>query len=142
MSLAGLYLIENGPAMMFFLFVIGLIASVQVCGASTLVSWLWSGNPRQTALIAQDAMFNGGGIVFTAMTTWLLAANFHWATTYVVVGVIALLISTIASTTDIKEAKDTDAGSGIQTSWNVGILAVGVSVLLFLLGKILSLIHI
>ena len=136
MSLAGLYLIENGPAMMFFLFVIGLIASVQVCGASTLVSWLWSGNPRQTALIAQDAMFNGGGIVFTAMTTWLLAANFHWATTYAVVGVIALLISTIASTTDIKEAKDTDAGSGIQTSWNVGILAVGVSVLLFLLGKI------
>ena len=121
---------------MFFLFVIGLIASVQVCGASTLVSWLWSGNPRQTALIAQDAMFNGGGIVFTAMTTWLLAANFHWATSYAVVGVIALLIGTIASTTDVKEAKDTDAGSGIQTSWNVGILAVGVSVLLFLLGKI------
>ena len=52
MSLAGLYLIENGPAMMFFLFVIGLIASVQVCGASTLVSWLWSGNPRQTASVS------------------------------------------------------------------------------------------
>ena len=136
MSIAGLYTIEYGPAMMFFLFMIGLIASVQVCGASTLVSWIWSGKPRQTVLIAQDAMFNGGGIVFTALTTWLLAANYHWATTYAVVGVVALLIGSIAATTDVKEAKGNDEEPRIQTSWNFGILAVGASVLLFLAGKI------
>ena len=135
-SVAGLYTLENSTALTFFLFVIGLLASVQVCGASTLVSWIWSGKPRQTVLIAQDAMFNGGGIVFTALTTWFLAASYHWASTYAVVGVIALLIASIAATVDIDEAKDKDEDSKIQTLWNPGILAVGGSILLFMTAKI------
>jgi len=135
-SVAGLYTMDSSVALTFFLFVIGLLASVQVCGASTLVSWIWSGKPRQTVLIAQDAMFNGGGIVFTALTTWFLAAHYHWASTYVVVAVLALLIASIAATVDIKEAKDNDEDSGIQTSWNPGILAVGGSILLFMTAKI------
>ncbi len=135
-SVAGLYTLNNSAALTFFLFVIGLLASVQVCGASTLVSWIWSGKPRQTVLIAQDAMFNGGGIVFTALTTWFLAANYHWASTYAVVGVVALLIATIAATVDIDEAKDKEEDSKIQTSWNIGILAVGGSILLFMTAKI------
>ncbi|MBJ89465.1 MAG: hypothetical protein CMO98_06340 [Woeseia sp.] len=135
-SVAGLYTLHNGPAMMFFLFMIGLIASVQVCGASTLVSWIWSGRPRQTVLIAQDAMFNGGGIIFTALTTWFLASNYHWATTYAVVGLVALLVASVAATTEVQEAKKDDDESRIPTSWNAGILAVGGSVLLFMTSKI------
>ena len=135
-SVAGLYTFHSGPALTFFLFMIGLFASVQVCGASTLVSWIWSGKPRQTVLIAQDAMFNGGGIIFTALTTWFLAANYHWATTYAVVAVLALLIASIAATVNVQEVKDNDEESRIQTSWNPGILAVGGSILLFMTAKI------
>ena len=81
-------------------------------------------------------MFNGGGIMFTALTTWFLAANYHWATTYAVVAVFALLIASIAATTTVQEVKDNDEESRIQTSWNPGILAVGGSILLFLTAKI------
>jgi MFS family permease len=136
LSVAGLYTFPSPTALAFFLFNIGLFASVQVCGASTLVSWIWSGKPRQTVLIAQDAMFNGGGIVFTAMTTWLLTAQYHWASVYVLVALFTLLLSAIAATTDIQTHKDADEDIDIKTQWNISILAVGVSILLFMIAKI------
>ena len=37
LTVGGLFLFENDAAMKFFLFIIGMLASVQVCGASTLV---------------------------------------------------------------------------------------------------------
>lgn len=135
-SVAGLYTFPSALALAVFLFTIGLFASVQVCGASTLVSWIWRGRPRQTVLIAQDAMFNGGGIVFTAMTTWFLTAEYHWASTYLVVALLTLVLSAVAATTDIREQQQTDEDADIQTTWNPGILAVGLSILLFMTAKI------
>ena len=135
-SVGGLYAFQTAPALAFCLFMIGLTASVQVCGASTLVSWIWSGKRRQTVLIAQDAMFNGGGIVFTAITTWFLAADYHWASTYAVVAILALLIASIAATSQVQEQKDRNEGERIHTSWNPGILTVGISILLFMTAKI------
>lgn len=135
-SVGGLYAFQTAPALAFFLFMIGLLASVQVCGASTLVSWVWSGKRRQTVLIAQDAMFNGGGILFTTITTWLLAADYHWTSTYAVVAVLALLIAGIAATSRVQEQKDRNEEARIYTSWNPGILTVGISILLFMTAKI------
>lgn len=135
-SVVALYTLNSGISLVFFLFLIGVLASIQVCGASTLVSRIWTEKPRQTVLMAQDAMFNGGGIIFTAMTTWFLAANYHWATTYAVVAVIVLLIAAIATTTDISETKSGPDDTPAVTSWNIGIFAVGGSVLLFMTAKI------
>lgn len=136
LSVGGLYSFPSTTGLAFFLFSIGLFMSVQACGASTLVSWIWSGNRRQTFLIAQDAMFNGGGIAFTAITTWLLTAQYHWASIYVLVALLTLLLAGIAATTKIQEPTDTEETSNIQTEWNIGILAVGVSILLFMTAKI------
>ncbi|MDA0978768.1 MAG: MFS transporter [Proteobacteria bacterium] len=135
-SVGGLYAFPSAFALAAFLFVIGLFASVQVCAASTLVSWLWQGKPRQTMLIAQDAMFNGGGIVFTALTTWFLTANYHWASPYLLVAAITLVISVVALTTKIEEQRDAAVEEDIETRWNPGILAVGLSILLFMTSKI------
>jgi TsgA-like MFS transporter len=135
-SAAAVYTVNSSIALIICLFLIGVLVSIQVCGASTLVSRIWEGKPRQTVLMAQDAMFNGGGIVFTALTTWFLARNYHWASTYAVVGVIVLLIATIAATTDITEKDSADDEKAAVTAWNLGILAVGGSVLLFMTAKI------
>jgi TsgA-like MFS transporter len=135
-SAAAVYSVDSSIALIICLFSIGVLASIQVCGASTLVSRTWDGKPRQTVLMAQDAMFNGGGIIFTALTTWFLAANYHWASTYAVVGVIVLLIAAMAATTDIKETKPNTDEQSEETSWNLGLLAVGGSVLLFMTAKI------
>ena len=135
-AVVALYTLTTGISLVLFLFLIGVLASIQVCGASTLVSRIWTEKPRQTVLMAQDAMFNGGGIIFTAMTTWFLASNYHWATTYAVVAVIVLLIAAIAATTNIGESESGRDDTPVVTRWNIGIFAVGGSVLLFMTAKI------
>jgi len=135
-AVVALYTLTTGISLVLFLFLIGVLASIQVCGASTLVSRIWTEKPRQTVLMAQDAMFNGGGIIFTAMTTWFLASNYHWATTYAVVAVIVLLIAAIAATTNIGESESGRDDTPAVTRWNMGIFAVGGSVLLFMTAKI------
>jgi TsgA-like MFS transporter len=134
-AVAALHYSTDATVMVVSLFLIGLLASIQVCAASTLASWTWSGNPRQTVLIAQDAMFNGGGIVFTLLTTWLLAENYRWSTVYMVVAGVALLVALIALSSKVPEAQ-VDNETASKTDWNFGILAVGGSVLFFMMAKI------
>ncbi len=136
LAVGGLFLFENDAAMKFFLFVIGMLASVQVCGASTLVSSLWRDKPRQTMLIGQDAAFNGGGILFTSLTTWFIASGFHWGATYTLVAIITLIIALVASVTDFKSKSSVYNDLTGRTEWNPRILAVGGSVMLFMLSKI------
>ena len=136
LAVGGLFLFENDAAMKFFLFVIGMLASVQVCGASTLVSSLWRDKPRQTMLIGQDAAFNGGGILFTSLTTWFIASGFHWGATYTLVAIITLIIALVASVTDFKSKNSVYNDLTGRTEWNPRILAVGGSVMLFMLSKI------
>lgn len=136
LAVTGLFLFENDAAMKFFLFVIGMLASVQVCGASTLVSSLWRDKPRQTMLIGQDAAFNGGGILFTSLTTWFIASGFHWGATYTLVAIITLIIALVASVTDFKSKSSVYNDLTGRTEWNPRILAVGGSVMLFMLSKI------
>ena len=134
-AVTALHYSTDATVMVASLFLIGLLASIQVCAASTLASWTWSGNPRQTVLIAQDAMFNGGGIVFTLLTTWLLAENYRWSTVYMVVAGVALLVAVIALSSKVPEAQ-VDNETASKTDWNFGILAVGGSVLFFMMAKI------
>tara|TARA_S200000501_G_scaffold179483_1_gene168985 strand:- start:1074 stop:2201 length:1128 start_codon:yes stop_codon:yes gene_type:complete len=136
LAVGGLFLFENDAAMKIFLFVIGMLASVQVCGASTLVSSLWRDKPRQTMLIGQDAAFNGGGILFTSLTTWFIASGFHWGATYTLVAIITLIIALVASVTDFKSKSSVYNDLTGRTEWNPRILAVGGSVMLFMLSKI------
>ena len=136
LAVGGLFLFENDAAMKFFLFVIGMLASVQVCGASTLVSSLWRDKPRQTMLIGQDAAFNGGGILFTSLTTWFIASGFHWGATYTLLAIITLIIALVASVTDFKSKSSVYNDLTGRTEWNPRILAVGGSVMLFMLSKI------
>jgi len=132
LTIVVLYL--NNELLSICLLLIGLFVSLEVCAASTLASWTWTDKPRQTVLIAQDAMFNGGGIIFTALTTYLLTQNFHWVSIYLVVGAVATFVALVAMTTDIKN--DHDDEDDVETKWNFGVFAVGFSVLLFMLAKI------
>ncbi len=134
--IACLYLLDHILVFTVCLFLIGVAVSIQVCGASTLVSWLWADKSRQSMLLAQDAMFNAGGIVFTAITTAFLSREFHWASTYLVVACIALLISLMAITTRIEQKHQRGSKTEVATTWNIGIITVGFSVLLFMTAKI------
>ncbi|MGI9201426.1 MAG: MFS transporter [Woeseiaceae bacterium] len=135
-SVASLYLFDHILVFTVCLFLIGVAASIEVCGASTLVSWLWEEKSRQSMLLAQDAMFNAGGFIFTTATTAFLTREMHWASIYLVVASIAILIAIIAATTPIEQKYQRGSDSEVVTDWSIGILVVGLSVLLFMTAKI------
>jgi len=135
-GIALLYAVNSTVSLSLLLFCLGTLASVEGCGAGTLISVNWHGRQRQVILIAQDAMFNGGGIVFTALTTWFVANEFHWASTYTVVGIIAVVLVGIAAITNLEPAIEQAEEPHSVTRWNAGILLVGVSMAMFMTAKI------
>ena len=118
--------------------VFGVTVSVAICGSNTLITQLWAGRARQTVLVAQDAMFNGGGVIFSVIATWFITNSFPFSSTYLVVAglvvfvVILSLLSNFQKDLLINFEEDQD----IETEWNLGIILIGISLLLFMLAKI------
>lgn len=116
--------------------IIGFCCSLVVCGSVTLISQTWQGKQRQSALVAQDAAFNGGGIFFTAITAYLLGKNVFWQAGYIPAAVFALITIALAIFTRLRIRKQIVDEFGETTEWNAGIILVGVLVMLFMTAKL------
>jgi len=116
--------------------VIGFCCSLVVCGSVTIISQTWHGKQRQSALVAQDAAFNGGGIFFTAITAHLIGENLSWQIGYAPPALFALLTIALAVFTRLRITRKTDQESEKLTEWNAGIILVGVLVMLFMAAKL------
>ncbi len=125
-------------ALWFVLF--GLAISTAICGSSTLITQLWDGRARQAAIVAQDAMFNGGGVIFAALTTYFLTRALPFSSTYLVtVAVILFAIALILLSTFERNLAATPGPGGadpLKTEWNPRIILIGISLLVFMTAKI------
>jgi fucose permease len=116
----------------------GVSISCVICGAGTLITRLWNGRARQTALVAQDAMFNGGGLLFSTVATGLIVRSLAFSWLYVFLAVIAVLALLLALTSDFADgqAQSSDEPLAGPTEWNLPFIMLGISLLVFMLGKI------
>lgn len=116
--------------------VIGTLLAIVICGGVTVITQQWVDKQRQMVMVGQDAMFNGGGIVFSGAATWFVVNQFEWTSVYLVVaaliGVVVLLSAYSSFEPVVEQEKEIDAVG----AWNVGILLVGCSLLLFMMAKI------
>lgn len=116
---------------------IGALLAIVICGGVTVITQQWQGKTRQMIMVAQDAMFNGGGIVFSGAATWFVVNQFEWTSAYLIVAVLIGIVVLLAMTSSFKplivaeEQETTSAGT-----WNAGIILVGFSLLLFMMAKI------
>jgi TsgA-like MFS transporter len=115
---------------------IGFCCSLIVCGSVTLISQTWHGKQRQSALVAQDAAFNGGGIFFTAITAHLIEQNLSWQVGYAPPALFALMTIALAIFTRLRITEQTEQKNNEMTEWNAGIILVGVAVMLFMAAKL------
>ena len=116
----------------------GVAISAAICGSSTLITQLWQGRARQAAIVAQDAMFNGGGVIFAAVVTWFIAREYPFSSSYLVivgVGVLVIALILLSSFDHLKSAAD-DPEQTTHTEWNASIVLIGVSLLVFMTAKI------
>ncbi len=136
LAVASIFLVPGIPNLSIALAGIGFCCSLIVCGSATLISQTWIGKQRQSALVAQDAAFNGGGIFFTATTSHLIARQFSWQVAYVPPALFAVLTVVLAIFTRLRITGGTKQGGNVMTEWNAGIILVGVLVMLFMAAKL------
>lgn len=120
------------------LFLIGALLAIVICGGVTVITQQWVARRRQSIMVAQDAMFNGGGIVFSGLATWFVVNQFEWTAVYLVVAVLCGIVVLLASVSSFEPVVEIDNETEEDTvgSWNLGILLVGFSLLLFMMAKI------
>ena len=88
-------------------------------------------------MVAQDAMFNGGGIAFAALTTWFVVNFYGWSAVYLVVTLFLGFVVILAAVTSFEPAYEAEENESDEVEqWNLGIILVGVSLLLFMTAKI------
>jgi TsgA-like MFS transporter len=107
---------------------IGAAAGVGVCAASTIIAQIWSGKRRQSALVAQDAFFNSGGMVFPALAGFMLSRSPGWSWGFVNVAVIGAVIVGLALLTRFDGTGEVESeADGARAEWPFGLWVAGAS---------------
>ena len=122
----------------WLLFILGNLLAIVGCGGVMIVTRYWQGKARQTILVAQDIMFNGGGVVFAAAATWFVLNKYSWSTLYIAVCILITMVILCATLSSFGSSvyQNEDEGLVDKTEWNAGIILVGISLLFFMLAKI------
>lgn len=136
LAVIAVFLVPRIVTLSLALALIGFFCSLAVCGSVTLISQNWDGKKRQSALVAQDAAFNGGGMFFTAITGYLLGQGLSWQAGYAPAATFALISIAIALFTRLAINQPAEDQTGEKTEWNAGIILVGVLVMLFMAAKL------
>ena len=138
LSLVAVHLTVNFELLAIPFFCFGVAISTALCGSSTLIAQVWDGRVRHAAIVGQDAMFNGGGVIFAALTSWFLAHCFPFSSTYLVTFGVITLVIVLMLITDFSMATGTqqESESNLHTEWNSRMVLIGVSLLLYMMAKI------
>lgn len=133
---SGLYVSSAFYSLALFFSVIGIAAGIGVCASSTIIAQLWQKKQRHTLLVAQDALFNSGGIVFPLVIGVLLARQFDWSWSFLTIAIVAVIILALAWFSDFNfdGRSDTKVEGGIE--WPVGLTIAGISLFLALVSLV------
>ena len=136
LSALGIHTTTTFITLSFALTIIGVSCGVGVCAASTIVAAIWNDKKRGSVLVAQDALFNTGGIFFPFVTATLISSNLVWSWSYLIVGFTALITILVALPLKYDfevQHESQDAGS---TEWHPGLTVAGIGLFLVLIGKL------
>ena len=115
---------------------IGVCGGIGLCIAGTIIVSIWQNKVRSTMFVIQDATFNIAGVIFPLITTTALFHNFHWATSYLVVGMVSLFAVVIIALTNFEFINKSKQAVNIKaegSEWNFGIFSAGISLFIAML---------
>jgi TsgA-like MFS transporter len=96
-SLIALRLGEHPWLLRLALGTVGVGCGVGLAGAASTISLLYAADRRASMLVITDGAFSAAGAVTAALATALVAAGLHWASSYLLVAALALLIVVISA---------------------------------------------
>lgn len=112
---------------------IGLCGGIGLCIAGTIVVSTWQDKIQSTMLVVQDATFNIAGVIFPLITTYALTHDLSWASSYLMVGLVTVLMLFIIILTNFDLISHPTAKQSQASEWNFGILSAGIGLFLAML---------
>lgn len=112
---------------------IGLCGGIGLCIAGTIVVSTWQDKIQSTMLVVQDATFNIAGVIFPMITTYALTHDLSWASSYLMVGLVAVLMLFIIILTNFDLISHPTVKQSQPSEWNFGILSAGIGLFLAML---------
>ena|GEM_PF-167468 len=77
--------------------VVGAGCGIGLAGAASGIALLFAGERRASMLVVTDGFFSGAGAATSAVAVLFVAAGLHWASSYLLVGAIAVVIVALAA---------------------------------------------
>ena len=114
---------------------IGICTAIGVCGASTILATIWNKKQRSSILVAQDALFNSGGMFFPYVVALLLAGQFVWSWGYLAVSIVTLIILFLALVLKFEIASHAQNPDSFKEEWSLGLTVAGICLLLVIICK-------
>ncbi|MCX8675858.1 MFS transporter TsgA [Gilliamella sp. B3023] len=112
---------------------IGLCGGIGLCIAGTIVVSTWQDKIQSTMLVVQDATFNIAGVIFPLITTYALTHDLSWASSYLMVGLVTVLMLFIIILTNFDLISHPTVKQSQPSEWNFGILSAGIGLFLAML---------
>lgn len=112
---------------------IGLCGGIGLCIAGTIVVSTWQDKIQSTMLVVQDATFNIAGVIFPMITTYALTHDLSWASSYLMVGLVTVLMLFIIILTNFDLISHPTVKQSQPSEWNFGILSAGIGLFLAML---------
>jgi len=78
--------------------VVGAGCGIGLAGAASGIALLFEGERRASMLVVTDGFFSGAGAATSAVAVLFVAAGLHWASSYLLVGGVAVVIVLLAAT--------------------------------------------
>jgi TsgA-like MFS transporter len=115
--------------------IVGVCSGLGLASAALLISRIYEAERRASVLVMTDASFSVAGFSCAAIATALVAAGYHWASTYQFVAFIAVLVVLLVLISDLPSTKPDSVESDHRESWPISVwLCIG-ALFLYTLGQ-------
>ena len=134
-SLLSLLISEELTLIGMALGVVGVCSGLGLASAALVISRIYEAERRASVLVMTDASFSVAGFSCAAIATALVAAGWHWASTYQFVALIAAIVVVLVAVSDLPSTKPEESSSGDAEAWPKSVwLCIG-ALFLYTLGQ-------
>ncbi|MBO6703447.1 MAG: MFS transporter TsgA [Pseudomonadales bacterium] len=135
LALLSLMVLDSLTMVSLSLGIVGTGCGIGLAGAAIVISLTYDENRRASMLVLTDSCFSIAGFVAASFTTFLIARNFGWSTTYqmlalVTVTIIGLTVLSLFPRTSTEQADESSA-----SPWPFPVWLCVISLFLYTLGQ-------
>ena len=134
-SLVALRLSEQLWVLRISLGIVGTACGIGLAAAASTIAALYAEDRRASMLVITDGSFSVAGIVVSTLAVSFVAAALHWASAYLVVAVVAVLICVLVISAGFPAHHPGNPHGGAPSPWPAPVWLCVFALFLYTLGQ-------